>query len=107
MDLIGMVSLACLLITGLLAAWAVFSHHYDDTLLQRVGLSIVAIGCATRAFECITETVPNPPAALLWSQIGLAMYAVGTALRVYVSMLRSGHNRRRPRNRRGLPPYVA
>ena len=30
----GAVSLVCLLVTGALATWAVFSRHYDDSLLQ-------------------------------------------------------------------------
>jgi hypothetical protein len=96
------VSLACLVITGSLATWAVFSHHFDDTLVQRVGLSIVAMGCTTRAYDRITTLVPEPPPALLWSQVGLALYAMGTAWRLYRQGCASGQNRRRPRARRGL-----
>lgn len=103
MSTFGIISLACLIITGTLSGWAIFSHHYDDTLLQRIGLSIVSIGCATRAYERIVSEVADPPPALLWSQIGLALFAIGSAWRIYMASVTSGHHRRRPRVRRGLP----
>lgn len=79
----GMLSLLCLIVTGGLASFAVFSHHYDDTLLQRMGLSIVAIGCIVRAGERLAFDVADPPPILLLSQLGLALYAVGTALKLW------------------------
>lgn len=82
MSAAGIVSLMCLIITGALASYAVFSRHYDDTVLQRSGLSIVAIGCIVRASERVMFDVPDPPPMLLLSQVGLAMYAVGTAVKL-------------------------
>lgn len=96
----GAASLACLLITGALATWAVFSRHYDDSLLQRIGLSIIAIGTLARAVERITTDVPDPPPVLLASQIGLALYAAGTALKIVQAHRRV--ERRRTHARRGL-----
>ena len=93
-------SFLCLIVTGTIAAWGVFSAHFDDTLMQRLGLSIVAIGCAVRAFERFTQDVPAPPPALLWSQVGLALYAVGTALRLW-RQSQAQPERRRHRKRRG------
>lgn len=96
----GVVSLLCLIVTGSLASWAVFSRHYDDGLTQRVGLSIIAIGTFARAVERITSDVPDPPPILLASQIGLALYAAGTALKIFQAHRRV--ERRRTRARRGL-----
>lgn len=93
-------SLACLLVTGGIAAWGVFSPHFDDNLIQRLGLSIVATGCAARAFERITQDVPEPPPALLWSQVGLALYALGTVYRFWRQSHRQPNRRHNP-SRRG------
>jgi hypothetical protein len=100
---IGLLSLLCLLVTGFICTAGIFSHHFDDTILQRVGLSIVATGTLIRAVERITQDVPDPPLVLLWSQIGIAMYAVGTALRMMHAKRRAGPERRHgDRRRRGL-----
>lgn len=96
----GVISLACLIVTGSLATWGIFSQHYDDTVLQRLGLSIVAIGCMTRAYERIFSDIAPPPPALLWSQIGLALFAVGTAWRIWHAGRHKPH-RRHGRGRRG------
>lgn len=80
MTLTGLVSLACLLITGGLASLAIFSHHFDDSLLQRVGLSIVAISCFVRVPIKIAH--PDTPPELLAAQLGLVTYAVGTAIKL-------------------------
>jgi hypothetical protein len=60
----------------------VFSSHYQDTLLQRIGLSILSITCTTRAWERIVSDVPDPPIVLLLSQVGLSAYAIGTAVKL-------------------------
>lgn len=79
----GLLSLACLLVTGAIATVGVFSNHYDDNVLQRVGLSIIAIGTISRAVERMANDVPDPPFILLASQVGLALFAVGTAHKVW------------------------
>lgn len=81
MTLSGCISLACLLVTGALATWAVFSRHFDDSLLQRVGLSIVAVSCFARV--PIKLEHPDTPPELLAAQLGLVCYAVGTALKLW------------------------
>lgn len=101
MSIESAISLACLLITGSIAAWGIFSHHFDDTVLQRIGMSIVATGCFTRALERIHHHIPEPPPALLWSQIGLAIYAVGTAIRLWVASRKQPERRSEP-GRRGV-----
>ena len=102
MSAIGSISLLCLVVTGVACALGVFSHHFDDTLLQRLGLSIVATGTTGRAWERITQDVPDPPLVLLWSQIGIALYAVGTVLRMYRAKRTAGAERRHGERRRGL-----
>lgn len=96
----GAVSTICLVVTGALSTWAVFSRNYDDSLLQRCGLSVIAIGCFARAAERLATSVPDPPPILLASQIGLALYAIGTAFKIVQAHRRV--ERRRTHARRGL-----
>lgn len=91
---VGFASTACLVITGWLTTWAVFSNHLDDTVLQRLGLSIVAIGTITRAIERLTNEVPDPPMIMLASQIGITTYAIGTAIKLWRKTQRPTRRRR-------------
>jgi hypothetical protein len=96
----SLVSLICLLITGGLAGWAVFSQHYDDTVIQRLGLSLVAIASVARAAVRLgDDPPPPPPPELLMAQIGLALYAIGTALRIWQASHRQPERRRHGRRR--------
>lgn len=97
----GMLSLGCLVVTCLASTWGIFSIHFDDNLLQRAGLAIVATGTAARAFERMTQDVPDPLPALLWSQVGIAAYAIGTIVRFWLAA-RQHPNRRKSTGRRGL-----
>lgn len=94
-------SLACLVVTCSICTWGIFSQHFDDTLVQRVGLSVVATGTGARIMERLTQEVPDAPPALLWSQVGLALYAIGTVWRFW-RQARRQPDRRVPRHRRGL-----
>ena len=77
---LGVVSLACLVITGSMATWGVFSKHFDDSLAQCVGLSIVAIACILRIPDKIAH--PYTPPEILMAQIGLCIYGLGTAAKL-------------------------
>lgn len=90
---LGLVSLVCLVITGSLATWGVFSRHFDDSLAQCVGLSIVAIACILR----IPDKLANPytPPELLMAQIGMCIYGLGTAIKLIHKSRASRHERRR------------
>lgn len=91
---LGILSLACLIITGGLATWGVFSKHFDDSLMQCVGLSVVAIACILRIPEKIAH--PYTPPEILMAQIGLCIYGVGTALKLALkSRSATRHERRR------------
>lgn len=77
----GSISLACLLITGGLATWGVFSRHFDDSLLQRIGLSAVAVACILRVPDKLAD-MPTPPEILL-AQVGLCVFGVGTVIKLW------------------------
>ena len=84
-----MISILCLSVTGALCGAAVFSHRFDDNLLQRVGLSAVALWCLARLPEKVASMHTEPVHLVL--HLGLACYAVGLAIKVR----RSQHMRRR------------
>ncbi len=94
MDAMGMLSLLCLIITGSLASWGIFSQHFDDNLMQRIGLAAVAIACFLRIPGKI-ETPQTPPEILL-AQMGLCFYGIGTAVNLWrKSRLRDRRGARR------------
>lgn len=77
----GLLSLLCLALTGVLATWGVFSRHFDDSLLQRIGLATLAIACILRVPDRIYH--PHTPPELLMAQVGLAVYGIGTAIKLW------------------------
>jgi hypothetical protein len=87
----GILSLVCLGITGALASWAVLSRHYDDNLLQRIGLSTIATACILRIPGKLAN--PETPPEVLLAQVGLCLFGVGTAWRIM-------HSRRQQPDRR-------
>jgi hypothetical protein len=93
MSIEQVIAVLCLGIIGALSTVAVFSRHFDDTLLQRVALAILAIGALAR-IPHRWET-PEVPPELLLIDIGVALYAVAT-----VAKLRRA-SRRQPERRRG------
>lgn len=76
----GIISIVALAVTGALCTWGVFSGAYDDTLLQRVGMSCLALWCWAR-LPIKLETLETEPVHLVL-HVGLAVYAVGTALKL-------------------------
>lgn len=90
---LGILSLACLVITGGLATWGVFSRHFDDSLAQCVGLSIIAIACILRIPDKIAH--PETPPAILMAQIGLCIYGIGTAVKLIRKSRRATRHERR------------
>lgn len=90
----GALSLFCLVMTGCVAAWGIFSRHFDDSLTQRAGLTIIALACLLRVPGKLAMTYTPPE--LLMAQIGLCVYAVGTAIKFW----RQSHSGRRHQQRR-------
>ena len=75
----GYVSICALSIVAVLCLVGVFSSHFDDTLGQRVGMSLIAIWCIARVQTKMLDPDTEPVHLLL--HIGLASYAIGTALK--------------------------
>lgn len=79
-------SLLCLIVTGCIATAGIFSRHFDDSLLQRIGLAVIAMACILRVPEKIGDAAPDTPGVILFAQVGLAVYAVGTLVKVRGTM---------------------
>jgi len=94
MSTANLVSLLCLLITGVIAALGIFSKKFDDSLLQRIGLSGVAVACFLRVPGKFFFP-PDPPPEILLAQLSLACYAVGTFIKLSrMDAMHKTHNRR-------------
>jgi hypothetical protein len=72
----GYLSIALLSAVGMLCTAGVLSSSYNDTLMQRIGLALVAIWCAARVSSKLAE--PSTEAIHLMLHAGMATYAVGT-----------------------------
>ena len=90
MSFSGILSLVCLLVTAVLASWAVLSRHYDDNLVQRIGLSTIATACFLRIPGKLEN--PDTPPEVLLAQVGLCLFGLGTAWRIM-------HGRQQPERR--------
>lgn len=78
----GLLSVACLFITGWISAAGVFSKHFDDSLLQCAGLGTLATAC----FLGVVAEIRHPATSFsltLLAEIGLAAYASGTAYKFW------------------------
>lgn len=76
-----------MLVVAVCCAAAVFSHSFDDTLMQRFGLAGAAIGSAGVAALALREgQVPEPMVVLA---VSAALYGLETARKV-VAKRRSG-----------------
>lgn len=101
MSAVNLVSLLCLALTGMIASWGIFSRHFDDSLMQRIGLSTVALACLLRIPEKVRVGAPDTPPELLLAQIGLLIYAIGTVLKLWHAKRHMvGHRERRWRGER-------
>lgn len=79
MDWLATISILCLAVTATLCTVGVFAR-FDDTLTQRIGLSLVAIWCILRVEEKLSSQYTEPVHIVL--HLGLMVYAVGTFFKV-------------------------
>lgn len=86
----------CLTLLAAVATWGVFTKHVDDTIGQRVGLSVVAIGCFARIAQRMLYDYPAPTPETLAILVGVTVYAVSTVVKVIIA-----HRRPECRRRRG------
>lgn len=88
----GLIAIVCLAVTGALCTWAVFSKHFDDSLMQRTGLALVACSCILRIPMKWAD--PYTPPEIMIALLGVCLYAIGTALKLWLSQ-RGFHRRER------------
>lgn len=70
------ISSTSLFLVGGLAAFWVFTHCYTDTLLVRIGLSIIAVWSLIRAVYILNDTEAAESIYNLL-HIGMAIFAIG------------------------------
>lgn len=59
------------------------SRLFDDTLTQRIGLAMVAIGALAEVSQLVKEGSVDPHRAALY--VGLGLYSAATAVKIYRS----------------------
>lgn len=82
-----------LLVLAVLSLTAVYSHSFDDNLIQRFGLTFVCFGAVFRLWEMIGGLDLTGPRYLM--TYGCALFATGTALRFWRDRRRNGKRDRR------------
>ena len=82
--MLWLLSCMCLGVTGALCIAGVLSHHFNDNLLQRAGMALLGIFCFGRA----TSIWHAQFASADWFgvHLGMAVYALGTAWKVYARL---------------------
>jgi hypothetical protein len=73
------IALLCLAVIGTVSTVAVFSAEFEDTLLQRIALAILAVGAFARIPHRLAHA--DVPPELLLIDIGAALFGVGTWLK--------------------------
>ena len=87
---VSVISLSVLAVVGTLG---VFSHAFDDTLLQRTGLALVVLA----SLGLLTDALEEPPAAMgqVLLYLGTALYAAATAWKMWRQRCRLRRRMRR------------
>jgi hypothetical protein len=73
--------ITALLIVAAISTMAVFHHLFEDTLTQRIGLSMLSFGAVMRSVGVYYERPSENAVTLL--AIGLATYLVGTLIKFH------------------------
>lgn len=87
----ALLSALCLAIVGVLCVVGVFHPRYDDTLGERLGMSLVGLWCLARVPTKLLEDADTEPVHLLL-HIGLASFALGMAFAKYRARHCNCHN---------------
>lgn len=85
MSTTGTISLFCLVLTAVMAVWGVFSKHFDDSLMQRVGLAGLAFASLMRIPEKLANPLAFTPPEVLIAQIALCIFGVGTIAKLWLA----------------------
>jgi hypothetical protein len=78
----ALISALCLALVGVLCVVGVFHPRYEDTLGERIGMSMVGLWCLARVPTKLWEGAETEPVHLLL-HIGLASFALGMAIAKY------------------------
>ena len=81
----GYISILCLLITAITCTLLIFDQGYHDTLLERVGLSLVSIWAIARLIHKLSVPYSEPVHVIL--HLGMGCLAVACLCRKYRSKL--------------------
>lgn len=65
---------------ALIALIAVLNPKFDDTLIQRIGLSLICFGATLRVFSLLKESPSDTTCLILI--YGLMVYAIGTIIKL-------------------------
>lgn len=82
--------IVALLVTLVLATFGIFSRHYGDNLVQRIGMSVIGFTSVINLVLVFDENMlccgaSNSKALFI---IGTAIYAVGTYVKVHRDNIR-------------------
>ena len=67
-----------------MTAWGVLCEHFEDNLLQRVGMSLVCMAAVLRLYNEFVYMSDITDVRSRWLlSIGILSYAIGTALKVH------------------------
>lgn len=81
MNGLWIISVVCLALTGILCVVGILSEMFDDTLWQRAGMSILAFFCFGRIVSVWDDKFISD--SFFGIHLGMAMYAVATAVNSY------------------------
>lgn len=79
MDATQTLSIAVSLVIFSVVCVAIWNVNYQDTLTQRLGLVLVALGCLFVVYAVGTDRPLTNP--MLWTLSGVAVFAVGTLIK--------------------------
>lgn len=86
---IQIASAVCLGLVAALTATAIFSRNYHENWLQFAGLVGLCVWASARVAQLVDATDARLPMQGLTMHASLALYAVGTALKVWQHRTRS------------------
>jgi len=73
------ISVVALSIVTVLCLVGTLAHSYKDNLAQRIGMALLAYGCASRVQHIMGSQYVSPDWLVV--HVGIAVYAMGTAFK--------------------------
>lgn len=85
--MLWMISVFCLGLTMVLCILGTLHHCFQDNLLQRAGMALLALSCVARGSEILLSQAVNPQSFLL--HLSIALFAVGAAVKYWMRYRRA------------------